>query len=283
LEKTKTSKSSNASREGESRWHEIASAARAKLDRSPNSRRPQDLDDIEKLYGVKADTLRRFIAAASFVDRLYQLERNDPRFRRFGHGIARALARAPVASIEIIARWSTYDEEGAYQAASELAQGYGSVRSLRAKEIDARSRSGKIAGGRAGDIAVRELISPMIRAVIEHDGASLCREDMPSGFDPKGLDLLFVSASDPKQRVAVAIFGPYQDERLYLYRKDEFLLKILGLSRAYGTVAGIVPGPERQAEFEEWLNHFADPRITFHYLDLKAWGLHSPRPIHLNK
>jgi len=130
---------------------------------------------------------------------------------------------------------------------------------------------------------VRELIAPLILALIERDSAAFFKVGIPSGYDPKGLDLLFVSTFYPEQRVAVAIFGPYKDERLYIYRKDEFLLKILGLSRAYGTVAGIVPGLERKAEFEKWLDHFADIRITFHYLDQKAWELHSPRPVHINK
>lgn len=91
--------------------------------------------------------------------------------------------------------------------------------------------------------------------------------------------MLFAAETRRELRVAVAIFGPYKDEKLYLYRKDDFLLKILGLSKAYKNVLGVIPGFEREVEFEKWLNYYNDPQIAFCYLDLETLRLHTPKTL----
>jgi len=257
-------------------WYDIVLDAREVLARSSPGKDSQQLASVSAKYKIKPETLRRYFSGAEFIEKLDRSAQRHGYFPGYGPWIPRALSRAPIASVEIIARWYTYDPTGAYRAALDVAQGYGSVRSLRSKEAEARGESGKSIGGRAGDIALRENIEVAIRTMIEDSASSTFIIDTPSGFDPKGIDMLFVSKSQPKMRIAVAIFGPFKDDKLYAYRKDDFLLKILGLSKAYKKVLGVIPGPEREAEFEKWLGHYSDPDIALCYLDIETLRLHAP-------
>jgi hypothetical protein len=260
-------------------WYDIVLDARAVLARSPPGRDSEELASLAAKYEIKPETLRRYLSGAEFIDKLHRSAQHSGHFAGYGTPIPRELSRAPIASVEVLARWYSYDPRGAYRAALDVAEGYGSVRSLRSKEAEARSQSGKSIGGRAGDIALRENIEVAIRTMIEDSALSSFVIDTPSGFDPKGIDMLFVSESQPKMRIAVAIFGPFKDDKLYAYRADDFLLKILGLSKAYTKVLGVIPGPEREAEFEKWLDHYNDPDIALCYLDAETLHLHAPRAL----
>lgn len=260
-------------------WYDIVLDAHAVLAKSPPAKDADELASVAAKYDIKPETLRRYLSGAEFIEKLDRSESNHRHLPGYKPWIARALSRAPIASVEILARWYSYDPDGAYQAAIDVVQGYGSVRSLRSKETDARGESGKSIGGRVGDIALRENIGATIIKMIERSTSLALIADAPSGFDPKSIDMLFASESKPRMRIAVAIFGPFKDDKLYVYRKDDFLLKILGLSKAYEKVLGVIPGLERETEFEKWVDHYNDPDISLCYLDIETLRLHAPRAL----
>jgi hypothetical protein len=260
-------------------WFDVVQDLQAVLSRSSPGKDAEELAGVAAKYKIKPETLRRYLSGAEFIEKLDRWTQANRDFRDYGPRVPRALSRAPIASVEILARWYTYDPNGAFRAALDVTQGYGSVRSLRSKEAEARSESGRSIGGRAGDIALRENIEIAIKTMIEESASSVFVPDAPSGFDPKSIDMLFVSESQPAMRIAVAIFGPFKDDKLYAYRKDDFLLKILGLSKAYKKVLGVIPGHERKAEFEKWLDHYKDPNIALCYLDIETLRLHAPRAL----
>jgi hypothetical protein len=70
--------------------------------------------------------------------------------------------------------------------------------------------------------------------------------------------------------IAAATFGPYSDRKLYTYRRDDFLTGMLGLTRVYHAIVGVIPENECEEEFEHWLDHFAELEMTFHYLKDRA-------------
>lgn len=258
-------------------WYQIATTLRPSLEKVAHGDREQTLKELAADYNIKPDTLRRFIAAANFLDHFHDLEKHDKKIHGITHGVAHALREEPAGSVELIARWFGYDRLAASAAAKKVAQGHYTVAELRSAERAARVNSKVVRGGRAGAFALRHMLAPKIHELIEKGSSHRYTTEVPGSYDPKGVDFLFKSANDPTHRIAVLIFGPFKDQRLYFYREDEFLLKILGLSRCYSKVIGIVPKHEEWGvDFKAWLEHFADPNITFHYLDLKSLKIDPP-------
>jgi hypothetical protein len=255
---------------GESGWYTIAVAARDKIEDTPHGERNARLAAVAAQLGRRPDTIRRFIAAASFVDRL---EEKD---------LSTVLVRLPVAGVELISRWWAYDSKEARKAANDLATGSFNVQALKAAEKQAREASTAVRWGRAGHYSLRNRLHSQIKQMVQIEGEPAFVLDEPKRFDPRKLDFLFRSDGDENYRISVLLFGPFQDEELYRTRQDDFLLSILGLSRAYTKVIGIIPtGLDRlMYEFEAWLDHVGDPNITFHYVDQNSAEVFSPRPIH---
>jgi hypothetical protein len=249
-------------------WYEIAAAARVKLEDIPHGEGNARLTAIGSQFGRRPDTLRRFIAAATFIDRL----KDDD--------LSPALKSLPVAAVELIARWWAYDPSEARKAAKLLAQGSYTIESLRAAEGQARRASKVTRWGRAGHHALRTRLGSQVKEMVQAEGEGAFVPDKPGRFDPRKLDFLFRSEGDANYRIAVLLFGPFQDEELYWTRKDDFLLNILGLSKVYTKVVGIIPTRQVSAEFEAWLDHIDDPNITFQYVDPKDATFYSPPLIH---
>jgi hypothetical protein len=249
-------------------WYEVATAARQKLEDIPHGQGSARLTEIGAQYDRRPDTLRRFIAAAAFVDRIK------------GDDLSPVLKTLPVAGVELISRWWVYDADSARSAAIELANGSYTIEELRNAEKEARKSSKAIRWGRAGHHALRTRLSPQIKEMVQAEGEEAFVLDKPGRFDPRKLDYLYRSERDPKYRIAVLLFGPFQDEELYWTREDDFLLNILGLSKVYSKVIGIIPSYKIFAEFEAWLDHIADPNLRFYYVNPKDETIQSPRSIH---
>lgn len=249
-------------------WFDVALWARQELGDVPHGEGSARLASVAGQVGRRPDTIRRFVAAATFIERLG----NDD--------LAAALKILPVAAVELIARWWSYDPPRAREAALEFLKGFYPISSLREAERNARESSKTIPPGRAGHHALRWRLRDQITALVQPQSGPSFVLDAPGRYEPRKLDFLFRSETDPEDRIAVQIFGPFNDRELYWTREDDYLLNILGLSRVYRRVLGIVPSFEVEAEFESWLDHYNDPRITFHYLDMKSMTIHSPRPVH---
>jgi hypothetical protein len=257
-------------------WYRTALAVRPKLDQVPRGEREHGVSAIAKEHGIKsADTLRRYVAAANFLDRLRQ--------SAGGHALPFSMDTS-VSSIELIARWFTYDQRGALRAAGDLARGHYSIIRLRSDERAARMAHKGPRAGRSGAHLLRLRLTPKIEDMVQRGAIHRYAYDLPRQYEPTKIDFLFQSLADPNDRIAVIIFGPFSDERQYFYKEEEFLVKALGLSKSFGKVVGVVPNhKEWGTNFEAWLDHYPDADITFHYLDLESLEIRSPRPIHRSK
>ena len=249
-------------------WYEIAATARVKLEDIPYGEVNARLTAVGSQFGLRPDTLRRFIAAATFVDRL----KDD--------GLPATLKTLPIAGVELIARWWAYDHSEARKAAIDLARGSYTIGSLRTAEGEARRASKVTRWGRAGHNALRTRLASQIKEMVQAEGEGAFVPDKPGEFDPRRFDFLFRSESKPNYRIAVLLFGPFQDEELYWTRKDDFLLNILGLSKVYTKVCGIIPSLQIATHFRAWLDHISDSNITFHYVDPKDATFYPRSPIH---
>jgi hypothetical protein len=131
---------------------------------------------------------------------------------------------------------------------------------------------------------LRQRIAPKIKELIEETGLTYTA-DLPGPFDAKRVDFLFQASDRPGDRIAVCIFGPFGNERLYMEKLDDFLVRLLGLSRMYGKVVGILPIPERweasewRSFLDGWRMRYHNLNITLYDLDLKTLELISPLPI----
>lgn len=254
-------------------WYKTALVARPKLEKLSRGERGNRINQIAKELGVNsADTLQRYVAAANFLDRFRDVA------GKYGYQLAPTTS---VSAIELIARWFAYDPEASIHAAALLASGHYSVLHLRAKERAARLAYAGTRTGRSGAHLLRQKLKSIVEELIARGASAPYIEDLPRRYEPTRIDFLFRSAIDPLDRIAVLIFGPFSDERQYLYKEEEFLVRILGLSRVYKKLVGIVPNHKRwRTDFEAWLDHYSDLNITFHYLDLTTHAICSPRAIH---
>lgn len=240
-------------------WYRIAFRARPLLDAVPRGERGPRSRKIAHDHGVNSeDTLRRYVAAASFWDRFFREVRSDvPTFP----------ATTPVAAVELIARWYAYDRAAAKKAAIKLARGQYTVFQLRAEERNARLSQTTLRKGRAGKHQLRQGLADKVHALIRSETREEYVLDHPRDFEPTKVDFLFRSKARAADRVAVVIFGPFRDRGTYADKAEDFILKVLGLSRCYQRVMGVLPEPVPGIDFEAWAKHFAEHVVTFYYLD----------------
>lgn len=171
-----------------------------------------------------------------------------------------ALQNHPLASIELIARWNAHDAQGALKAAKELIKGNYSVTTLANAERDARKASKMPAFGRELDRAARNKILPWLTTAL----AGFTNVDAPKSDQGRArenhpladrrrkdrVDFLFVSE---RETVAVMIFGPFRDQRLFKLRQAEFIQRLMGLSLYHNQVWAILPLEQKSLQSENWL------------------------------
>jgi hypothetical protein len=257
-------------RAGASDWYATAVTLRREVEKLAHGNREQGLRELAEKHDIPtADTLRRSIAAAAFLDRLDNIAAKK----------GAALRRASVSAVELISRWFAYDEKAALQAAGDLARGSYTVVQLRTAERTARMASKAPRQGRSGAHLLRKRLAPKIKELIEATGQTYATA-APGRYDTTRIDFLFQSSIDPSIRIAVAIFGPFGTERLYNDRAEDFLIKIFGLSRMYSEVVAILPLPKkglgRMDYLLDWMTHYNVHNITFYYLNPDTLEIHSP-------
>lgn len=254
-------------------WYLTALAVRERLERLPRGKRELGITAIAKEHGINsADTLRRYVAAAAFLERFSKIVgQHAPVFP----------ASTSVAAIELVARWFAYDQRAAVRAAYDLSRGFYSVVRLRSAERAARMALKAPRMGRSGAHLLRLRLKPKIEDMVLRGAMHSYAYDLPKQYEPTKIDFLFQSTANPNDRIAIIIFGPFSDERQYFYKEEDFLVRALGLSKSFGKVVGIVPNhKEWGTDFEAWLDHYLEADITFHYLNVETLEIHSPRPIH---
>ena len=240
-------------------WYRIAHSARPKLAAIARGRRQAGTAEVGREFGVNSlHTLRKYVAAANFLDGLPAEER----------ALIKRTRNLPVAAVEVASRWYAYDKAAALSALDGASRGYHTVATLRAAEQKARSKSKAPRQGRSLRYLLLERIAPAIEALVSGFGKHYIHAN-PREYEPRKLDFLFESKSDEKDRVAVAIFGPFADEQQYFYKEDEYLTRILGLATCFERVIGLVPAhKEWGTNFEKWIDHHRlQSRVKFYYLN----------------
>ncbi len=257
-------------------WYRIALAARPEVDALALGEREHGIRETAKKLGVaKADTLRKYLVAARYADQFHALNPD----------LGPLPTKTPVAAVELIGRWAKYDPASAMKAGARLAQGNYPVAQLRADERKARLAYRGARAGRSGAHAIREKLKDPIRQLVQTGATSRYIADIPASHEPKKIDWLFRSEADPGDRIACVVFGPYGVERQYESKREDFLVRVLGLSRIFRRVVGIIAlsSYRPQEEFEKWLDHYegkGNGNITFHYVDTDTLQIHSPRVLH---
>lgn len=278
-------------RRGLSDWAAVAEFVRAEMARHPE----HDLDRIADRLGPllydarsaafnihipketpKGVTLRRFLSALRFVERL-EKELDDEHAP-----LARSLRSVPIAAVELISRWIEYDCDAALDAAEALAAGKYTVEKLRQLEKAARGTTSKVTFGRGYAHRLRERLKNWSG---EHFGRDYEFWPEIDSHEPP-VDLLFRRKDNPRTRAGVMIFGPHREAKLYAIRKSEFLTSVVGASVIFERVVAIVPGwsPEfSPVECWHWLATNQVDRQNIELFSLSHASLSDLRPVQVSR
>jgi hypothetical protein len=226
-------------------WKTRAREARARLRAAKHGERESVLRGIAGTNDV--NTVRREIFVLEFVD---LLKRADPE-------LSKALKDAPLSAMEVLARWSSFDQRAAMKAAKDLSRGRYTVRSLTSAMRSARPTDVNTSTGESLATAYRmENIEAAVRAVRRLLGEKLSppmvyykHEDEP----PIDYHFRVEAGGGAEQSVVAIIVGPYQNRTLYRKRKHEWLLHALGLSWLYDHVVLLLPAQADAADYTKWI------------------------------
>lgn len=220
-------------------WKERARLAMQALADAKHGQREAILSEIGG--GVNLNTVRREIKVLAFFD---LLERGAP-------GVAARLQDASFNFIEVLARWHDFDSDGAVAAARKLASGEYSLSSLQSAMRGAKTRVRRLS---AEDFHAR--IRPSVKKQIQRlfgSPVNVTELPLPQPNRPK-IDFLFAAGS-PRQAESVAalIVGPYANAETYSKRRQDELLRAMGMAWIFDQIVVLLPGPGKLAEYEDSL------------------------------
>ena len=116
--------------------------------------------------------------------------------------------------------------------------------------------------------------------MVQAEGEGAFVPDKPGNLIREGSTFYSVQRANQIIELPFAIWA-IPGRGTLLDQKDDFLLNILGLSKVYTKVIGIIPSHQVMAEFEAWLDHISEFKsLRSTTLDLKDATIYSPRPIH---
>jgi predicted RNA-binding protein len=230
----------HAPKAASSAWLNDAEKAQKDIAGVARGQREKKLQELAGQYGVTANTLRRYLAAAAALPRISD-KTGLP---------AESLGRLPLGTVEALGRWVEYDKRTATKMAKEAVNGDASVRDVVAGEVEAR----RMAGGKAGipGKIVKTDLRKHLTKILQPPGTAAAPRDE---CRTEGVDLLF--RNQDRQAVAVLIFGPYQDEQAYKQRRSEFVQRLIGLGLIYEKVVAVIPERER-SELENILQNYRE-------------------------
>lgn len=221
-----------------------ARRAISQLQGVPHGARETEMQAIAHQQSGHKDTsaLRRAIAAYEFLERLKAA--NSAAYRH--------LNNAPLSIVEAVARWFSFDPDGALAAAEDWAGGVGNVRTINRAAKDARPSgyAGKtgIALERAYAGAAKPYVTSAVRDLTESE-VKLIANDVRN--DPMGqtLDYVFETTRDPAERVAVMVIGPYNNPKLYLSRGGDWVARAFGLAWLFDRIVLALPEARALADY----------------------------------
>jgi len=219
----------------------------------------------------KPETVERWIAALRNIERM-----EDDTSDEYVEYVRR-LRLVPVAAVELINRWHSYDSYRAKKAARVVVGGRWLVEKLRAEEEKARTKSTSRVRGRQYVNKLRAQVRGWAPSQLDPDFKirDRHRDDPPA-------DVLFVRESNPSRIAAVVTFGPYTDHSEYDNRYTLFLNAVAGLSIYCERVIAIVP---YDGDYWKWLRRHGVEggnidffQVRYHWKDFEPVKLSRPEP-----
>jgi hypothetical protein len=227
-------------------WAQVAELVRQERRSSPNKSLTEAFRSVSArwvdfgLPETKERTIRSWITALESIERIE--DDTDDEYVDY----VRRLRSAPVAAVELIARWNRYDHPKSLKAARVIVGGRWSVDQLRKAEENARKESKNAVYGRQ----YAHRLGVQVRDWAElHLNPAFQRINVRLNDDPA--DFLFARSSKPDAHAAVLIFGPYTNEKEYESRFGSFMGIVAGLASYCERVVAIVP--DRGARYWRWL------------------------------
>jgi hypothetical protein len=204
---------------------------------------------------IAKQTLRTALLAMRFVD---EIKTSDVEY-------ARILERLPAITVETLARWHRYDTRAAKRAAEAYAAGGYSVRSLQEAEKAARrGLSGEQRGLAARSRFEERWLASMTKLRVVRPAATVVgwtvKKTKPEA-DPatpravltkiNAFGRLTIEQINSSGRAvtrsidcAVVLAGPYADDDVAVSRQTDWMLRALGLTFYFPTVALVVANPD---------------------------------------
>jgi hypothetical protein len=223
-------------------WKDRARQAKEALREAGHGKREATLEEFAG--GVDISTVRRWVSAIAFLDRL-QKEAPD---------IRRRLENTSFSEVDVLARWHVFDVAGALDAAREVAEGKYSSRRLTAAMHRARQMHGGTSRNESFEEIYRRGIENKARLkIVELLGRELEPPEIlakDSGDPPA--DFTYATADmGQEKRVAAIIAGPYTVANTYFKRRFEWVGRALALAWSYDDVVILVPEEGALPDYEK--------------------------------
>ena len=220
-------------------WSEMASMARPRLDGQRFGKRETELKRLASDFDVHPQTLRRALAALRFVETIE------------GEGFLKNLnlRSAPVAAIEHISRWYSYDPAAALRAARELSSGNYTVASLKSAELVARAAARTDGIGKSRFHGCRLRVGSVLQSQFE------TYEFETPGRRNSGpaVDFQFRTEGTERWTHAAIILAPHRDRNLNEIRFGDWVVRALGLAAIYDHVILVVPANPFRKRCLKWM------------------------------
>jgi len=272
--KSEVRKMSSRGRPGVKNWAQVAQFVRDVLASNPSvdmetaiGRVPSSWwmsADNRRLSPPKPETVQRWVAALKNIERIE--DDTDKEYVDY----VRQLRSAPVAAVELICRWHSYDSFKALKAARVIVDGRWPLEKLREEEEKARKKSTSRVSGRQYAHKLRGQVRDWAATEL---GADFEAKDRQRGDPPA--DVLFARKSDPAKLSAVLIFGPYTDTNEYDNRYTSFLTLVAGLAIYCERVVAVVP--DAGSGYWQWLHqHDVEGANIDFYAAYYHWSAFKP-------
>jgi hypothetical protein len=230
-------RSRGARAQGDASWVLLAARVMRLLGSAAYGDREVMYSDIAKREGLNPHTVRRAVASFVFLEQLGELGQRE---------IADRLKREPVAAVEHLARWYRHAPATALAAAADLIAGRYTVRSLGAQAGNALEDSPTFKPrGRGRELTFRRQVRKVVDKI---PGAN----EVPHSTEDPRIDFLVNLGA---YKCAVLIAGPYADDTQYSKRRNDWMLKALGLTALGYKVVLVVPSNGDVENYEDWLRY----------------------------
>ncbi|WP_285807839.1 hypothetical protein [Bradyrhizobium sp. 62B] len=244
-------------------WKKTAAEARQQLAAARHGER----EAVLRAAGGTTDvnTVRRAVAALAFLDRLKGTDReshNELKDSSFG-------------VVEVFARWWPINATDAKAGLAKWKKGELTTRGLAASMSKSRPPRLATTSDESLPRTYSDYVEPRLRHGIETLlGEKIMRsEDKPPAHRRVHLRYKFKDSLSGRDReVAAIVVGPYQNQSLYRKKRNDSMLKALGLATFVDWVFIVVPSGTASDDYNEWLDR-AKAEIG---LDHPAYGI----PVH---